>query len=70
MKNKVFDSAVFKFNSLCIPFKKGDSVSPKDVFFAHGICYYFERGGVIESIYIDPERPIQEPKMCVQIKSL
>jgi hypothetical protein len=70
MKQNISDSAVFKFYSLDQPFRTGESVSPNEIFSAYGRSYFFEKGGVIESIFEDPENPIQEPKMCVRIRSI
>ena len=70
MKSNITDNAVFKFHSKNLAFKQEDLVSSDIHFHAHGHDYYFPMGGIVVSIWEDPEQPIQEPKMCVQIKSL
>ena len=70
MKINITDDAVFKFHSKSLTFKQEDFVSANMNFHSHGHDYYFPMGGIVVSVWEDPEQPIQEPKMCVQIKSL
>ena len=70
MKANIQDSAVFKFYSTNLPYQIGDSVKPDENFNSHGCKYFFPMGGTVVSIWEDPEQPVQEPKMCVRIKSL
>jgi hypothetical protein len=70
MKNIAFNNQVFKFHSEKLPYIKGDAVRPDVLLSAHGRDYFFPKGGKVVAIFEDPEQPIQEPKMCVQIKSL
>lgn len=66
----VSDSATFKFNSINLQYKEGDFINSSEVFNRYGKYYFFVKGGKVIKIYEDPEKPVQEPKMCVQIKSL
>jgi hypothetical protein len=70
MKIKITHDAVFKFHSKSLPFKHEDFVSSDMIFHSHGHEYFYPVGGKVVSVWEDPEQPVQEPKMCVRIKSL
>lgn len=69
MKNIAANNQVFKFHSEKLPYIKGNAVGPDVLLSAYGRDYFYPKGGKVVAIFEDPEKPLQEPKMCVRVKS-